>query len=398
MKKIFTSIIALVLIFSLAACTGGVATPTSEKTEPSISKTETPIAQTGAPVEETASILPTDLPIYKIGLAYPQFTDTLGGQMKKAMEYLATKFNIEFVFIETGVGNDSLAAIESALQSELDGLIMVTVTPAILDAAKKAGNVPVVMIQSEPTNEDVAKELAAYDNFLGSVCENDYQVGWKALEALYGAGSRNFAIAGLTKGLSKTHDQRAQAAIDFIASKSDAKLLADDYSMGLWPDAVTAFSASFPEMDGLFVTGGMESVYQVMRTEGLTGTVKYATIDIQASTGDYFQSGDLAWIAGGQYGTTMVGFALLYNYLADGTRIIPETTKTFYRPFLELNNYDEFTTYVKYVDGDIPVYTVEEIAGMIHKFNPDANLASIQTMSDAYSIQDIQTRHAGLIK
>ncbi|MHB8806139.1 MAG: sugar ABC transporter substrate-binding protein [Anaerolineaceae bacterium] len=387
MKKVVTILLTLTIVISVVACSGN---------QPAV-ENEAPAEETGVSTETlTESIIPSDLPKYKIALVYSTFTDKLGSQMKSAMEYLAEDFNVEFVFLETGYSADTVTVIESTLQTGIDGIIMVGVSPAVLDAAQKAGDVPVVMIQSEPTTPEQASEMAAYDNYLGAICENDYEVGYQALEALYNAGARNFAIAGLTKGLSKTHDDRAQAAIDFINSKSDATLLADDYSMGLWSDALTSFAASFPEMDGFFATGGSEGVYQVMRTEGLTGKVKYATIDIQESTGEYFQSGDLAWIAGGQYGTTMVGFTVLYNYLADGTRIIPDTTVTLYRPFLELNNYDEYEVYLKYVDGEIPVYTVEEVAQMVHKFNLDANFEYFQNLAETYSIEDIQTRHANL--
>ncbi len=386
MKKVVTILLTLAIVISVVACSNQ---PAAEN--------EAPAAEAEAPAESvTESIIPPDLPKYKIALVYSTFTDKLGSQMKSAMEYLANDFNVEFVFLETGYSADTVTVIESTLQAGIDGIIMVGVTPAVLDAAQKAGDVPVVMIQSEPTTAEVAQEMAAFTNYLGAICENDYEVGYRALEALYNAGARNFGIGGLTKGISKTHDDRAQAAIDFINSKSDATLLADDYSMGLWSDALTSFAASFPEMDGFFATGGSEGVYQVMRTEGLSGKVKYATIDIQESTGEYFESGDLAWIAGGQYGTTMVGFAVLYNYLADGTRIIPDTTVTFYRPFLELSSSENYEVYLKYVDGEIPVYTVEEVAQMIHKFNPDANFEYYQNLAEAYSIVDIQTRHADL--
>jgi len=387
MKKVVTILLTLTIVIGVVACSGN---------QPAV-ENEAPAEETGVSTEVvTESSIPSDLPKYKIALVYATFTDKLGGQMKSAMEYLAEDFNVEFVFLETGYSADTVTVIESTLQTGIDGIIMVGVSPAVLDAAKKAGDVPVVMIQSEPTTPEQASEMAAYDNYLGAICENDYEVGYKALEALYNAGARNFGIAGLTKGISKTHDDRAQAAIDFINSKSDATLLADDYSMGLWSDALTSFAASFPEMDGFFATGGSEGVYQVMRTEGLTGKVKYATIDIQESTGEYFQSGDLAWIAGGQYGTTMVGFAVLYNYLADGTRIIPDTTITLYRPFLELSSYEDYEVYLKYVDGETPVYTVEEVAQMIHKFNSDANFEYFQNLAETYSIEDIQTRHANL--
>jgi ABC-type sugar transport system substrate-binding protein len=396
-KKFAFILVTFVLVFSLVACNAGNSTDIAAS-EGEL-EAESQGGNEGWEAEEEpaeTSVIPEDLPHYKIALVYGSFTDMLGTQMMNSMNYLSEAFNVEFVFIESGYGEEVVTAIESALETGLDGILIVGATPAVVDAAQKAGNVPVVMIQAEPTTEEQAAEMASFENYLGAICENDYDVGYRAVEALYEEGARNFCIAGLTKGISKTHDQRAQAAIDFINSKDDAVLLAEDYSMGLWADAVQSFSAAFPEMDGLFVTGGMEAVYQAMRTEGLSGRVKYATIDIQPSTGEYFESGDLAWIAGGQYGTTMVGFAVLYNYLSDGTRIIPDPAVTMYRPFLEVNDYGEYEVYLTYVDGAIPVYTIEEIGQMIHSFSPAAEFEYFMALAEAYSIEDIQTRHAEL--
>jgi hypothetical protein len=342
--------------------------------------------------------LKEDMQRYRIGVVYGQFTDKLGMQMKNAMDYLAEAFNIEFVYLESGMGGSEgqLTVIESALQGGLNGILTVGCTPAMLDAAKKAGNVPIVMIQSEPTTPEVAAEMARFDNYLGAVCENDYHVGARAAEALYAAGARNFCVVGITKGLSKTHDQRAQAAIDTIKSHDDAKLLADEYNMGLMADAIASFAASYPEMDGVFATYGTEAAYQAFRVSGLSGLVKYATIDVSESTGEYLASGELAWIAGGQYGTTMVGFAVLYNYLADGSRIIPDTSVTMYRPFLEIAGLEDYETYVKYVDGRIPVYSIGEVGNMIHAFNPEVDFDYFKRLGDVYSIDDIARRHSEL--
>jgi hypothetical protein len=223
-------------------------------------------------------------------------------------------------------------------------------------------------------------------------------VGYRAAEALYNKGSRKFGISGVTKGLSRTHDLRAQAFIDFVKSKADAKMLAEDYSLLLVKEAIDSFAASFPEMDGIFSTFGTESAYQAIHANGLSGRVKYACIDITESVGDYLKSGDLGWVAGGQYGTTMVGFAILYNYLADGTRIIPDASATFYRPFLEIADLDDYAVYVKLVDGKIPVYSVGEVGNMIHAFNPAVDFAFFQKMAKDYSIDDIEARHGDVFK
>jgi ABC-type sugar transport system substrate-binding protein len=186
---------------------------------------------------------------------------------------------------------------------------------------------------------------------------------------------------------------RAQGAIDFIGTKSDARLLADNYSAGLARDAIDSFAASYPEMDAIFATYGQEAQYQAIHANDLTGKVRYACIDISESTGEYLASGDLSWIAGGQYGTMMVGFAILYNYLADGTRIIPDTSVTLYRPFLEVGSLSDYESYVKYVDGKIPVYSIGEVGNMIHAFNPEADFAYFQKLGTDYSIADILARH-----
>lgn len=402
LKRIICVLAAVTMLFlCLIGCTkeepvaGGNETVA---TAPDTASSEAGSSEQGsdANVAETG-ILPENLPRFRIGVLYYSFTDKLGSQMKAAMDYLAEDFNVEFVFMESATGADGyLTAIENTLQTGLDGILAVYANAAALEACKKAGNVPYVCIQAEPSGEDLAKELASYECYLGSVCENDYHVGCRTVEGLYAQGCKKIALCGLTPGLSATHDNRARGVKDTVAKYDDLELIAEDFSMAEFANAISTFAAAFPEMDGLITTMGSESVYQAMRTEGLTGNIKYATIDISESTGDYFESGDLSWIAGGQYGTTMVGFAILYNYLCDGTRIIEDTSKTFYRPFIEVTSFDEYETYLKYVDGDVPVYTVEEVAKMIKGFNPEVSFDTYLKAAEEYSLQDIINRHEGL--
>ncbi|MDR3123327.1 MAG: substrate-binding domain-containing protein [Treponema sp.] len=338
------------------------------------------------------------LPRKKIGVMYYTFTDKLGAQMKNAISYLAEGFNIEPIFYEFQSGTEGvLATVESALQSGVDGIIAVACTPAIIDACKKNGNIPFVTIQTEPINDEQAREMAAYDNFLGAVSEDDYQTAYNAMQALYNAGARNFGVCGITKGMLRSHDRRAEAALNFIKERPDAKLIADDYS-GNFAQAIESWAATYPELDGLFTTAASEQILQTIQTNGLTGKVKYASIDISPSAGEFFQSGDLTWIAGGQYGTTMIGFAILYNYLADGTRIIPDASQTLLRPFLYVGGYDDYEIYVKYVDSGIPVYSVGEVGNMIHAFNPEADFNYFKRLADVYSIADIESRHKDIIQ
>ena len=371
MKKMLSILLALCLTLSLAAAT---------------------VAET-APAQDTA-----ELRRFKICLVYTNFTDKLGSQMKNCISYLADAFNCEMVFQEcpNGMSSDErLAVLQNVAESGVDGFMIVGIKPAYLEAMK---GIPCVCIQAEPTTDEQAAECAAYENYLGSICENDYLSGRNAAEALYAKGSRNFCISGYTKGVSKTHDMRSLGFREYLAEHSDCKLLAEDYSAAQWGDAISAFSASYPQMDGLFITGGGEAVYQAMRTEGLTGYVNLACFNVSDSTGEYIESGDLSWIAGGQYGTTEIGFAVLYNYLADGTRIFEDTTKTLYRPFVQIASMDDYNTYIKYVDSEIPVYTADEIKAMIHYYNPEANYAMFEEYANSYSLEDIYNRHQSVLQ
>ena len=57
---------------------------------------------------------------------------------------------------------------------------------------------------------------------------------------------------------------------------------------------------------------------------------------------------------------------------------------------------DEYATYVKYVDGKIPVYSIGEVGNMIHAFNEEVNFEYFQKMAKDYSIEDILQRHGEL--
>lgn len=404
MKKLLCILMSLCMLFALAACgsSKNVATATDEPvTVPPATDAaaDAPTeASSEAPAASSTSILDgAELPHFKICLVYTTFTDKLGSQMKNSIQYLADAFNVEVVYQEcpNGMSSDEkLATLQNVAESGVDGFIVVGVSPAQLAAVN---GLPYVCVQAEPTTEGQAQECASVENYLGAICENDYLSGYRAAESLYAQGARNFCLSGITKGVSRTHDERSLGFRNFLDEHDDCKLLAEDYSAAQWGDAISAFAASYPQMDGLYVTGGGEVVYQTMKTEGLGGYVKLACFNVSESTGDYIESGDLSWIAGGQYGTTQIGFAVLYNYLIDKTRIIEDTATTLYRPFLTIANMDEYNTYIKYVDSGTPVYTADEIANMIHYFNPDANYAMYEEIANSYSISDIYARHQSLL-
>lgn len=335
-----------------------------------------------------------EAPRFKIGFFYGEFTTLLGEQFANSLKSLEEELNVEIVLIEGGFGEQSIATLESvAAAKSVDGIISASgASPAFLNAAK---GIPFVGIGSSfPSDPAEIEEVCKIDTFLGAVIDSDYNAGYSAAKSLYESGCRNLCISGLTQGMSAAHDARIQGVLDFLAEHPDYVLLADDFSRGQFAAAISSFAAAFPEMDSIFTSACDDAVFTNMMTEGLVGTVKLGTVDITETTGDFFDNGTLAYVAGGQYGSAMIGFAILYNYLVDGTRIIADPSVPMPRDYIVVRNTAEYADYINYIAGDVPVYTPDEIRELIHFYTPEASFESIAAVNEAFSIEDVMARHA----
>lgn len=385
MKKILSYALILALLFSVVAC------QTDNGDDPG---DDDVVGEAEASFEREEPQDTGDLPKYKIAFTYYFFEDKLGGQFRESIRYLADAFNVDAVFFESGTGDEQISNWESVLTAgDIDGVITVGVTPALMEVAKRY-DVPVVTACGFPSVADEISGTAAYDNFLGGVIDDDYWAGYRTIEALYDAGARNFVFSGLTIGMVKSHDDRMNAMKDFVAEHSDMELLADSYTLGEGASDVPTFNASFPELEAMAFSAIGDGVYSAIETEGLVGEIKLSGVDISSQTGTYFKNGTQVWTCGGQYATAMVGFAVLYNYLADGTRIIENTAEPIVRKYIEITSYDDYKQYVEYVESEVPTYTADEIAQMIHYFNPDVTIDDYLEDAEAYSLEDIIERRS----
>lgn len=396
MKKILCCIIAVVMAFGLAACQQP-GTETSG-TSSSVPESSAPMVSSGSEEPSASGItIPSDLPKLKIGVFYSTFADTLGGQFRSSMESLSSKFNVEFQFIEWGrTPDEQQTALESALQTGFDGVLVAGETEAMMESCKNAGDIPIIGFAALMDNA-TGQALSQYSGFLGHVGQDDYYVGVHAADALYEAGCRKVGLIGVTLGISVVGDARVKGFKDAVEKHSDMSIIAEDYSMGLFDKAVSSFAAAYPEMDGMYSVAGSETIYQTIVTEGLVGKIKFATCDISQSTKDFFDNGTLVYIAGGQYSTIMTAFAALYNYLYDGTRLISDPSKMVAAPYCEIRTSAEFEEYSKIVAGNIPVYTPDEIAAMIKGFNPSFTSEDFIKINEDYSLEDVSSRHADLV-
>ncbi|MBQ3696384.1 MAG: sugar ABC transporter substrate-binding protein [Spirochaetales bacterium] len=337
----------------------------------------------------------SNLPKKTVGVVYSTFTDALGGSFKASLESLASYFNIDFQFVETGYNTEEAQAlIDALLQKGIDGLIAVSPSVSILDSAKKAGTAVIGL--NDPVDEATAVQFAAYSNYIGAIVNNDYRIGEEAAKVLYEAGCRKICVTYLTPGTAKNHDDRYKGFMDTVKAKyPDMKILAENASRAKWSAAINTFAAAYPEMDGMFMTACNESAYQAIKKNGLVGKVVIATADISESTIDYLENGTIKMIAGGQYNKIMLAFAALYNFMYDGTRIIQSPTNSYATPFIFVENAKDFEDYQKYIDVETAksyVYSPEYIASLVKGLNPDLTPAQFEKVCDQYSLADVVSR------
>ena len=334
----------------------------------------------------------SELPRYKIGFLYTDWTSVLGTQFMFAIQYLADAFGCEAVFGNISSGEEGVNNLESLLASgDVDGIISVGMDPARMEVAQKYG-VPVVSACLFPSDQEIAS-VASYPGFLGGTIENDVWAGYHAMKGLYDAGCRAVTWSGLTLGMSKGHDDRAVGVNQFISEHPDMKLLASSYTLGQWAQDISTFAAVFPELDGMCFSAIGDNLFTALVNEGIyDGSVKISGPDVASMTGEGFQRGIQVWSCGGQYGTVMIGWALLYNYLIDGTIIIRNTSEPIFRPFLEIASLEQFNQYNSIISSSTPVYNAEEIAALIHYFNPNVTFDDYMRLANQYSLDDILSR------
>ncbi len=363
-KKLF--VVLLVVVF---CCTAVFANGDEEKTESS-------------------------LPRKSVGVVYSTFTDALGSSFKASLESLAPYFNIDFKFVELGYNTEEAQAmIDSLLQGGIDGLIAVSPSVSVLEAAKKAG-IAVVGL-NDPVDEATAKQFKGYSNYIGAIVNDDYKIGVQAAEVLHDAGCKNICITYLTPGTAKNHDDRYKGFMDTIKKYPEIKILAENASRAKWSAAINTFAAAYPEMDGIFMTACNESAYQAIKKNGLVGEVVIATADISESTIDYLENGTIKMIAGGQYNKMMLAFAALYNFMYDGTRIIKSETNSYATPFIFVESAEDFENYQKYIDPTTAksfVYSPEYIASLVKGLNPNLTPEKFKAVCEQYSLADVVSR------
>ena len=218
-------------------------------------------------------------------------------------------------------------------------------------------------------------------------------------KSLYEKGCSNIAVITQEKGdaTADARDRGFDRACEELGMNRISEVRNNTLTAEETTKAVENFLASFPELDGIFVVGGsntiLEGVIQALELHGKTGEVKVACVDFISGLDKYFEEGAIDAISGGHFVDPLFSYMLMVNKLA-GTPL-SDTCETINLNFVNLESAEDATNYYTYVEGDSFPYNEEEIRNMVKYFNPDMTIEELRSIADAYSVDDVMARHGG---
>ena len=289
------------------------------------------------------------------------------------------------------------AAYENLGQAGCDGEIIIYCTGATVEYFDSKG-IYWASVCSEIIDQDIIQMACASDYYCGNICEVDEQAGYDMAQGMYDAGCRYIAYLAPTAGMNTCHDERVRGIERFLDDHPDVEL-ATSWRGSPFATGVQEVLAAYPDIDGLMSTGGDTAIPAAIYAAGMEKTCKYACVDIQEGVYDQLKDGVCVWVAGGQYPTAQLGFALVYNGLT-GHKIMPDLATTMHRPYMYIKSAEDYENYMKYMEGSIPAYTGDEIKNLCAVYNKEASDEKLgellQSYCDNYTMEDLLKRHGDL--
>lgn len=339
---------------------------------------------------------------FKIGVVIWSTVDDLGRASANMLDYASEVLGCEMVY-NTNISSpeSQITATENLIAAGCDAVAICNYSDDILPKIAKLcqeNEVYFTLIWRSIVDPEVKEIVESCPFYLGNTCEDEEEIGYRMGKTFHEKGSKNIAVITMEKG-DTTADARdrgfdracAEFGMNRISEVRNNTLTAEETTK-----AVENFLASFPELDGIFVTGGsntiLEGVIQALALHKKTGEVKVACVDFISDLDKYIEEGAIDAIAGGHFVDPLFSYMLMVNQLAQTP--LSEKCETVNLNFINLESPEDAVNYYTYVEGDSYPYNEEEIRNMVKYFNPDMTMDRLREIASAYSVDDVVKRHS----
>ncbi|MFR0802827.1 MAG: sugar ABC transporter substrate-binding protein [Suilimivivens sp.] len=392
-KKMIALLTSMTLVLStiLMGCGSQKNTGETKEQQPEEASSET--AQTSDKLPEK----------FKIGVVIWSTTDDLGGASARLLNYASDIIGCEMVY-NTNISSpeSQITATENLIAAGCNAIAICNYSDDILPKITslcEENEVYFTLIWRSISDPEVKEIVEASPYYLGNTCESEEETGYMMGESFHNMGCENIAVITMEKGdaTADARDAGFDRACDEFGMNRISEVRNNTLTAEETTKAVENFLASFPELDGIFVTGGsntiLEGVIQALALHNKTGEVKVACIDFISDLDKYIEEGAIDAISGGHFVDPLFSYMLMVNKLT-GTPL-SDNCEQIDLNFINLQSPDDARNYYKYCEGDSYPYNEEEIRSMVKYFNPDMTIDKLKEIAAAYSIDDVVSRHGG---
>jgi ABC-type sugar transport system substrate-binding protein len=327
-----------------------------------------------------------------------------------AQDTVAEAAGIELVRVQLGGYDDEsfMTAYESMVSQKVDAVVCYTLSETVLPLLKdlfEKNKVKFFLANRMVSTPQMKEMLFGSPMCIGNDYCDETQNAYNMIKYMHETyGVKNLAVIGLTKG--DINGDYRDAGITAACKDIGINLLAETRGIGTTEDvtkAVEGFIASYREMDGIFIVGGvvtpgaLAGANQALVNHNLADKVVIGMVDIATGMLEYMDDGPLKVVAGGNLiCDNIFSLVVLANNLR-GTPLSGDDISIILVNMFWITNSEDAGNYDKYIEGTISPFTVEEYKKLMFKFeNPGVTLDSIQKIASEFSIASVRERHADM--
>ncbi len=383
MKKIISVILAVVMVaMMLAACgSSGSSTATAASTADNSSSTAEATTTTGGDA-------------FKMGLSIWGTSDNHGRYVAQAAQWCEALGGTVVVDVAQGFTIEAqITSIENLIQSGVNMLTFCAYAgessiPKISQLCQE-NQVYFAIWDTTITDPEIQAMVDANPYYCGNTNEDQEAAGYLEVKTLADKGAKNFVLFKYAVGVATCDEREAGAlkAIEELGLNNVYTIVAPDDAKKAVQDVLT----NYPEVDAIVALGSTASyvtpAIQAIDAVGRKGQVYTAGIDFSDTMGSEIANGDLTMVLGGHIVTSH--FANLMCISAFRGNPINPDKKQLVIPYLSITSQEDIDNYNKYITGDTPPYTKEEMEDCI----TDKTFDQFQEIVSQYSIEDVVARH-----
>lgn len=364
-------------------------------------------AETTEPNTENSSEVETDdqsTQSYKIGFPWtttstdPTFISVLNNVQAAVESAGGELVVVENDFTLEGLIND----VDELISREVDGIVFMPLAESVLPTINQMcveAEIPYATMFRSINDEEIKAEILASPYFAGGCYEDEETTAYNAIKEMAVLGTQNMCVINLDKG-DAAGDARYRG-IEKAAEEEGITILTVARGLLQQTDVtktVESFIAAYPEMDAIFIAGtyapgALPTLEKAISDHKLGGKVLVGRIDFDSTMGEYLENGTFHLAYGGQQQIDPLLSAVVLVNRVIGTPLadVPSFLQVNY---LKLDTYEQSQDFLTFFQGEIPVFTAEEIENSLISVDE----ATVNQIIADFSIEDVAKRHQDLVK